>query len=430
MTSNIVPLVLLTASISIGPGAESGDWPAFRGPNASGSVTAGNYPTRFSPETALWKVQLPGKATSTPIVHGNQVIVTTPSADGQDAVIAFDLRGKELWQTKLGPLSKPRHATLGSSANASPVTDGRGIFVYFRGGNFAALELDGKVRWKTNLIEQFGAERNNWDAGTSPVLTEADVVMTRLHTGESWIAGFDKKTGQLKWRELRDDYKGLPKQNEDGYATPILFDNAGTKALLVLGADHLTAHNSENGKLIWSVGNFNPEKAPDRQAISTPVIAGNIVVVSSGRDDRNQPRVHGIRLGGSGDVTATHRLWKREDTGVFVPSLAEYKGRVYLLRNKGEIVCLDPATGKTFWTSVLPPHRSAYYASPVIANGIFYAAREDGTVFVGRIGDEGFELLSENPMGERIVASPTPARDRLFIRGDNHLFCFAGNQML
>ena len=430
MTSNIVKLVLLIVGLSTGLCAGSIDWPAFRGPNTSGSVDVGNYPTKFSPATALWKVQLPGKGTSTPIVHKNQIIVTSPSAEGQDAVIAFDLNGKELWQTKLGQLSKPKHATLGSSANASPATDGDGIFVYFRSGNFAALELDGKVRWQTNLVEKFGAERHNWDTGTSPVLTHKLVVMTRLHTGESWIAGFDKKTGELKWRELRDSFKGLPKQNEDGYSPPLLLDNAGTKALMVLGADHLTAHNAENGKLLWTVGNFNPEGGTDRQSISSPVISGNIAVVSLGRDDRNQPRMHGIKLGGSGDMTATHRLWKREDTGVFVPSLAEYKGRVYLLRNKGEIVCLDPATGKSFWTSTLPQHRSAYYASPVIANGILYAAREDGMVFAGRIGAEGFELLGENPMGERIVASPTPAGDRLFIRGDNHLFCFGENQTL
>ena len=37
-----------------------------------------------------------------------------------------------------------------------------------------------------------------------------------------------------------------------------------------------------------------------------------------------------------------------------------------------------------------------------------------------------FELLSENPMGERIVASPVPAADRLFLRGDAHLFCVGG----
>jgi outer membrane protein assembly factor BamB len=123
-------------------------------------------------------------------------------------------------------------------------------------------------------------------------------------------------------------------------------------------------------------------------------------------------------------VTGTHRAWKRDDFGVFVASPVEYQGRVYLLRHRGELVCIDPATGKTIWTGAFPQARAPYYASPVIANGILYAAREDGTVFVARVGEK-FELLSENPMGEQIIATPVPVKNRLILRGDQHLFCVA-----
>jgi len=85
------------------------------------------------------------------------------------------------------------------------------------------------------------------------------------------------------------------------------------------------------------------------------------------------------------------------------------------------VVCIDPATGKTLWEESLPRSSSSYYASPVIANGVLYAAREDGTVFAARVEDR-FELLSENPMGERIVASPVPTRDAILVRGEKHLF--------
>ncbi len=145
--------------------------------------------------------------------------------------------------------------------------------------------------------------------------------------------------------------------------------------------------------------------------------------------ERNgQSRVHGIKLGGEGDVTATHRLWKREDLGVFVSSPAVYKGRIYLLRHRGGVVCLDPATGKTVWSDALPEDKSPYYASPTVASGIFYAAREDGVVFAVRVG-ERFELLGANPMSERIVASPVPVANRLLLSGDSHLFCVAGTDL-
>lgn len=422
--AGLLSLILLNPWISsiqsAGPGAL--DWPGWRGPNASGSIESGAYPVKWDSTNVLWKARLPGKGTSTPIVVRDRIYVTGPS-DSEDAVLAFDFTGRQLWQTKLGPASSPKHRTLGSSGNASPSTDGKGIFVYFKSGHFAALEFDGTVRWKINLVERFGRDQIFWDQGTSPVVTDEHVVMTRLHSGESWIAGFDKATGEIKWRELRN-YKA-PIENDNGYSTPVLFNHDGKPALLIWGADQLTAHDASNGKLLWSCGGFNPDRTGYWPAIATPAIVGNMAIVPVGRDDRpGQARIHGIRLGGSGDVTDTHRAWKREDLGVFVTTPVVFQGRVYLLRNRGEVVCLDPATGQTLWSDAFPRERTPYYSSPVIANGLLYAAREDGAVFVARIGDK-FELLSENPMGERIIASPVAVGNRLLLRGDQHLFCIA-----
>lgn len=399
--------------------AEQG-WPHWRGPNANGSVASGDFPVKWDASNVAWKVVLPGKGTSTPIVHGERIYVTSP-AEGQDALLAFDFNGRSVWQVKMGPEEPPKHRTLASSGNASPVTDGKTVFVYFKSGNFAAVDLDGKIRWKINLVERFGRDELFWDQGTSPMLTDQHVIMARMHGGESWIAAFDKATGELRWKQARN--YDVPSENDNGYTTPVQFENAGRKALLVWGADHLTAHDTASGKVLWSCGGFNPGGTGYWPAIATPAIAGNIAVVPVGRDDRaGQARVHGIRLGGSGDVTATHRAWKREDLGVFVTSPTVYKGRIYLLRHKGQVVCLDPASGKTIWTGAFAEHRAPYYSSPVIANGVLYAAREDGTVFTAKV-EEKFELLGERSMGERIIASPVPAAHRLLLRGDKHLFC-------
>src|SRR5215203_67385 len=101
-------------------------------------------------------------------------------------------------------------------------------------------------------------------------------------------------------------------ENDNGYTTPLLYDETGRKALLVWGADHLTAHDAADGKLIWSCGGFNPEGTGNWPAIATPLIVGRIAVLPVGRDDRRQGRLQGIKLGGSGDVTETHRGWKRD----------------------------------------------------------------------------------------------------------------------
>jgi outer membrane protein assembly factor BamB len=416
-------MVFLWTATASALAALPSEWPGWRGPEGKASLETGNYPTKWDATNVLWKVALPGKGGSTPMVCNQRIYLTSPS-EGQDAVLAYELTGKPLWTTKLGAESPAKHRTLGSSANASPTTDGRGVFVFFRSGTLAALEFDGTVRWQTNLVERYGQDRIFWDQASSPVVTAQHVIMVRMHGGESWLAGFDKASGELRWRQTRS-YE-TPVENNNAYNTPVLCEQAGKPALLLWGADHLTAHDATNGDLLWSCAGFNPEGTGYWPAIATPVVAGNVAIVPVGRDDRpGQAHVHGIQLGGRGDVTATHRLWQRDDLGVFVTSPAAYRGRVYLLRHKGGVVCLDPTNGKTLWSGALPEDNSPYYSSPVIAGGILYAAREDGFVFAVRVA-ERFELLGENPMGERLLASPVPVANRLLIRGDAHLFCVAG----
>ncbi len=402
---------------------EAADWPSWRGPKGNGSTLVGNYPVRLATNDIAWKFALPGKGGSTPVILKDHIFLTTPS-DGQDAVLALSLSGSQTWLTKLGAESQAKHRTLASSCNASPVTDGRSLFVYFRSGRLASLSLDGSVRWQFSVVERFGPEKLFWDQGSSPVLTERHVILSRMHQGESWIAGFDKATGELRWQQKRN--YTVPSENDNAYTTPVLFEHKGRKALLVWGADHLTAHAAEDGSLLWSFGGVNPGGTAYWPAIATPLVHADLAVLPVGRDDRpGQASLYGVRLDGSGDVSATHQVWKRDDLGVFVTTPVEYKGRVYLLRHRGEVACVDPATGKTLWAESLPKGTASYYASPVIANGTLYAAREDGVVFAARVGNR-FELLSENPLGERVVASPAVGQDRLLVRGDKHLFCFPG----
>ncbi|HMP82342.1 MAG TPA: PQQ-binding-like beta-propeller repeat protein [Verrucomicrobiota bacterium] len=396
------------------------DWPHWRGPKDDGAALPGNYPVKWSDtENVLWKVALPGKGCSTPAVWKKQIIVTAP-VDGEDAVLAFDWSGKLLWKTQVGVGKSGGKHRNSSGSNPSPVTDGDGIFVYYQSGNFAALNFDGKIRWQTNLVEAFGNSTLYFDQGTSPVLTEQNVVMARMHKGESWLAAFDKKTGAMNWKVARN-YE-TPVENDHSYATPLVIKHQGKEALLVWGAQHVTAHDAADGRLIWSCGDVNPDSKRNWPAVATPVVAGDMAIVPFGRNDRNLPLLFGIKLGGEGDVTATHTIWKRTDTGTFVPSPAESNGRVYLMRDRGEVECLDPATGKTIWTGAFPKTSANFYSSPVLAGGKLYAIREDGVAFVAR-ADDAFEMISEIPMGERIIASPVLVDGRILIRGENNLYC-------
>jgi outer membrane protein assembly factor BamB len=398
--------------------AEPDNWPRWRGPRDNGSTSQGSYPVKWESTNVLWKAPLPGKGCSTPVVWDKKIILTAP-VNGLDAALAFDWAGTPLWQRTFGQEQKGRHRN-GSGCNPSPATDGAGIFVYFKSGLLAALDMSGQVRWQTNLVEEFGPMNLYWDQGTSPVLTENAVVVARMHHDDSWVAAFDKITGRLCWKTPRN-YQ-TPVEGEQSYTTPILLRQQGAQAVLVWGAEHVTAYAAADGRLLWSCGGFNPRAMQNWPTVASPVQAGDMVVVASGRADRGQPRLYGIRLGGNGDVTATHRVWERQDTGTFVPSPAEYKGRIYLLRDDGKVDCINPATGEPLWHGSFPKATARFYASPVVAAGKLYAAREDGVVFVAQVERE-FQLLAENRMGDRTIASPVPVANRLLVRGEKHLYC-------
>jgi outer membrane protein assembly factor BamB len=399
--------------------ADGQNWTAWRGPSGSGSVETGDYPVNFNANTYLWRTPLPGKGCSTPIVLDEQLFLTAP-VDGKDAVLSYDYDGKEKWRTVFGTENAGKHRN-GSGSNASPITDEKAVFVFFKSGTFAAVELDGTVRWKTNLVERFGKDTLFWDHGTSPVLTSKHVIMARMHQGESWLAAFDKVTGDIAWKVARN--YTVPTECDHGYTTPVVMQFGGKEAILVWGAEHVTIHDAANGDVLWTCGNFNPEGNRLWPAIATPVIVNDVAVIAYGRNDRGIPRLHGLRLTGSGDVTEKNRIWKREDVGTFVPTPVVYQGSVILVRDHGEVECIEPESGKTIWKDAFPKTRSNYYASPVIAAGKLYAPREDGIIYVASVSNGQFRQLAENDMGESVIGSPVPSQNRLFIRGEKHLFC-------
>jgi len=239
--------------------------------------------------------------------------------------------------------------------------------------------------------------------------------MALMRERNSWLLAFDKRSGALAWK-IQRNYK-TPREGDHSYSTPMVTKQGGREALLVWGAERFTAHDAATGKILWSCAGFNPQKRNNWVVVSSFVKVGDIAVVPYGRGSK----LAGIKLGGKGDVTDSHRAWET-DASSFVPTPAAHEGRVYTVRDRGEVLCTNPKSGETLWKGQFPKDRASYYSSPSIAEGKIYSAREDGTVFVAQI-DGGFKLLSENDMGERIIASPVPVNSKLLLRGEKHLYC-------
>ena len=406
--------------------AKSSAWPNWRGPLLDGVAGGSGYASSWSPtENVRWKVTLPGLGASTPAVWGDRLVLTC-GIDGRDGVLCFDRGGKEVWRQQLGEVRPGKHKKA-TGCNSSPVTDGEHVWVYFKSGELACLKLaDGSVVWKTNLQDRFGEDTLWWDLGTSPVLTAKAVVVAVMQTGPSYLAAFDRLTGELLWKH--DRMLDAPEEAAQSYSTPVVV--AGNPAwqepaelLVVLGADHVTAHDAADGRELWRVGGLNPTGHKYFRSIASPVVAGEYVIAPYARGKS----VTAIRRGGSGDVTATHIAWTREPLGADVPTPAVKDGRLVIGGDKGEVSCLDVATGKTLWEGQLPKNRNAYSASPVIVDGRVILTREDGHSWLlawpTDTAEPAFTVVGEGMVDEMTVATPVCVDGEIFLRTHDSLWC-------
>ncbi len=397
----------------------AGDWPNWRGPDFNGVASGTGYPTEWdTSKNVAWKVELPGRGSSTPIVWGEQVFLTC-GIDGKNTVLAYNLQGKELWRETIHE-EKPGKNKKASGSNSSCVTDGKSVFAYFKSGDLACLDLAGKPRWQLNLQEKFGEDTLWWDLGTSPVLTSKDCVVAVMQTGGSYVAALDKVTGKVSWKVDRN--LDAPEEAAQSYSTPVVTHENGEEILVILGADHVTAHHASNGEEIWRVGGLNPTHHKYFRSIASPAVLDGIVIAPYGRGDS----VTGIKLGGRGDVTTSHVVWKKQGNGPDVPTPAAADGKTYILSDKGTVTCLDVATGKPLWSGQTEKNRFGFSSSPVLADGKIYITREDGKTFVLAQGNE-FKILRENELdGTQTVASPVLVNGKILLRTDTHLYCIAG----
>ena len=150
-TMSSLPLILGVAVLSAAVlQAEQLRWPSWRGAADAGSTAKGSYPAKLDDDHLLWQADLPGRGCSTPIVWDDLIILTAAKGE-DDGILAYDWKGKKVWDTTLGKRRKGKHRN-GSSSNSSAVTDGEFIFAYFTSGNLGALDMKGQVLWTLSLI--------------------------------------------------------------------------------------------------------------------------------------------------------------------------------------------------------------------------------------------------------------------------------------
>lgn len=412
-------LSIAVALLIVGSLAEASNWPTWRGPLQSGVAEGSGYATTWNVAEGTniaWKVKLPGPGSSTPAVWGDSIFVTC-DVEKTNGLVCLDRKGKERWSVQLGTLRKGK-SKKASGSNPSPATDGKYVYIYYKSGDFACVDFNGKIVWQNNLQDLFGEDTLWWDLGTSPVLTKKHVVIACMHSGPSYLAGFNKETGDVVWKSDRN--LGAPVEAAQSYTTPLVLQDGQQEVIVVVGADHVTGHDSLTGKELWKVGGLNPKKNGYFRSISGPVYLGNKVFAPYARGKT----LTAVRLGGTGDVTATHVEWTIEGASADVPTPIAKDGLIYVCRDRGDVVCVKSDDGSKVWSGQLPKNRNGYTSSPILAGGHIYLTREDGMVSVVKAGDE-FQLVASNPLNEPTFASPVCVDGKLLLRTTGTLYCIA-----
>lgn len=396
------------------------DWTQFRGPQGLGVAADKGLPVKWSEtENIVWKTDLPGAGSSSPIFVGDRIYLTTYSGynvPNQDAgemsdlkrhLVCLDRKTGDVKWTKDVPSELPEQDRIRDGhgyASSTLACDGKHLFAFFGKSGVFCFDLEGQPIWQKSV----GTELSGWGSANSPVLFE-DLVIINASVESQQLVALDKRTGKERWTA-----GGLL----ESWNTPLLVKNAkGQTEVAVSVPGKILSFNPKTGAPLWTCNtDINMYMVPSL------VAEKDIIYCIGGKTNG----MLAIRTGGKGDVTKSHRLWTGTK-GSNVSSPVYHDKHLYFAKDNEAIVyCADAATGNIVYEERLPGRGGAqFYASPVLADGKLYYLSRDGKTFVIAAKPK-FELLSTNQVGNwRDVcnASPVVADGRLFIRSDNYLYC-------
>jgi len=407
-------------------------WPQWRGPLATGVAPFGDPPVSWSEtENVRFKIALPGKGHSSPIVWGERIFLTTAVPVGDPlppryaevpgahdnlpithryelVVLAVSRRdGTILWQRTVRRLlpHEMGHFTA-SLASASPVTDGDGLYVSFGSGGIYALDLDGEIRWHKDLGRMHTKHAHG--EGSSPALYEGTLIVNWDHEGDSFLVAFDAASGEERWR--------VPRPEPTSWATPIVVEVEGKPQVIVSGTERVRGYDLASGAVIWACGGMSGN------VVASPVAADGMVFAGSSYEKQ---AMLAIRLAGArGELTGgEHVAWSRRKGTPYVPSPLLYDGSLYFLRHyQGILTRVEAASGVERGGPYRLPGIRSVYASPVAAAGRIYVTDRQGTTLVLSHEDEP-RVLALNRLDDHVNASAAIAGRDLYLRGERFLYC-------
>jgi outer membrane protein assembly factor BamB len=378
-----------------------GDWPQFRGPTSDGHVRLDHVPIDWSDKTNIaWRAPIAGLGWSSPVVVDSRIYLTTavPRGSGLSLVaIAIDANtGKPIWEREVRAVdSIPSIHAKNSHASPTPIVDDGSVFVHFGTLGTARLACeDGSIQWLcTELIYP-----PVHGSGGSPILHNGRLAIVCDGSQDPFVVALDARTGKIAWKTPR----GVSARISHSFVTPSVAQVDGKTLMLAPGPEHFAAYDLADGSEVFRV------MAPGWSVVPQPIV------------------LMAVRLGGEGDVTGTHVVWRRNRSAPSTPTPVLVDGLLYTVSDKGIAACLDAKTGVQHWMERLGGN---YSASPVYADGRILFLSEEGVARWVRAGKE-YELVQMNELSGRTFATPAFDGTGMYLRTDTELLKIVDSKRL
>jgi outer membrane protein assembly factor BamB len=418
---------LLLASLF--PVLSHAEWTRFRGPNGSGIAEGSQLPSSWSAkENMLWKTDLPGPGSSSPIIVGDKIFITCWTGYGgeqgsdvqklQRHLLCVDkASGKLLWRKDV-PAVQPEDEANSmlmehGYASSTPTSDGQRVYVFFGKTGVLAFDLEGKQLWQTSV----GTRSNDrgWGSAASPIVHGQNVIVNAYDESGAMYA-LDGATGKVSWKA---EAEGV----QLAYGTPSLFKHAEGEDIMLAVPQEVWGFNASTGKLRWYMVHDLPGN------VTPGVQQGDGACYLFG----GYPRTASVSFtpGGKNDTTKTALRWSVNDSS-YVPSPIFHEGHLYVINDSGFALCLNAKTGATVFKERVMEgggnrqgRGKPFYASPVLVEGKLYCvSRKNGTFILA--AKPKYELLGKNVIADdnsQWNGSPAVEAGCLYLRSDKALYC-------
>ena len=414
MRSFVFSLVLILSCIE---SIASEPWPEFRGPRGDGHSTAKNLSLTWSEsENVRWKIPIPGKAWSSPVIWGEQIWLSNATDDGKTlSGVCVDVQsGKIIHDLTIFNIAEPQFCIpFNSYASPTPAMEAGRVYLHFGSPGTACLDTKtGAVIWTRQDLPC-----NHFrSAGSSPIIWKDLLILTFDGFDYQYVAALNKLTGEPVWKTERNiDYGDAGNADGDlrkSFSTPAVREVNGVPTLVSPSAAATIGYDVRDGRELWraKTGGYNSG--------CRPIFFDGLVV---GHTEGGM-RLFAIRPDGRGDVTDTHTAWTFSKSTPTRPSPIVGGDLMFIISCEGVASCLEAKTGKEIWQKRL---EGDYSASPLYANGrIYFFSQEGQTPVIA--ADREFTKLAENKLDEGFMASPAVIDDALILRTRTHLYRIEG----